>query len=488
MNDKIFQEKFNDGCRDTGLCDSTGTILVGFSGGSDSCVLLHMVNICFGEKRKIVAIHVNHSLRGIDSDKDAKHSKLFCDSRKIVFHEERISVPSTSSLGLEADARDLRTKVFQKYLEKYKSKVLVLGHHLNDNAETILMRLIEGSGIKGLSGIQQNSLHTFMSKKNNTEAKSSFVIFRPMLNIKKEEILNFAKSHNIQFVIDETNNDKKRFRNNIRHNIIPLLTESFGDAAIENIVSSSSNLNQARMINDEILYRHMQEHLDVDKNIVKLKNVPELKKKSLPIRSGIIKFAIETAFEKNLYIKKQRLPIKKYIESINLLIQSDNPSSSLDLGKGIEVRREYQEITLELREEIKKIKKIFPLKIGKVTNLEEFEMSAEIQLEENSNYSNKSENTNNIILLDNDSLQQEIVFRTRREGDRFHPRHSIGSKKLKKYLIDMKIPKVQRDSIPLLATGSEIIWIVGHEYSHNYQVTENTKKMLKISLNELKTD
>ena len=482
MNDKIFQEQFDYGCKDSGLTDTAGPIIVGFSGGSDSCVLLHMLNILLGEKRKIVAIHVNHNLRAIDSDKDAKHAKTFCDSRKIIFHEERVSVPSVSSLGLEADARELRIRVFQKLLKKYKSTVLVLGHHLNDNAETILMRLIEGSGIKGLSGILQNSEHSFVNAKDNLRSTSYYTIFRPMLNIKKEEILNFCKSNNIKFVTDKTNNDKLRFRNNVRHNILPVLVESFGDSAIENIVSSSLNLNQARLLHDEVLSIHLQEHLIVGKETVKIADVRKLKNKPLAIRSGIIKFAIETVIEKNSLIKKQRLPVKKYIESIDLLMQSENPSSSINLGMGIEVRREYEDLSLELRADRKKIKKIFPIKIGGVTNLDEFQMSAEIYIRENLVPSEISRNSENMIFLDNDTLQEEIVFRTRKEGDRFYPRNSSGSKKLKKYFIDMKIPKVQRDEIPLLAIGSEIIWIVGHDYSHNYQVSGNTKKCIEIKL------
>jgi len=486
MNNKTFQEMFKDGCEFSGLSDSTGPILVGFSGGSDSCALLHMVNICFKEERKIIAIHVNHNLRGLDSEEDAIYSKSFCESREIIFHEEKVVVLSDSALGLEADARELRIRVFQKFLKEYKSTALVLGHHLNDNAETILMRLIEGSGIKGLSGIQQNSLHTFYNSANNLEPTSSYTVFRPMLNIKKEQILHFCKSNNIDFVIDKTNDDKSRFRNNMRHNILPLITESFGDSAIENIVSSSVNLNQARLLNNEALSPHLQEHFLENKDNVKIMNISKLKKKSSAIRSGIIKLAIETAIEKNSLSKKPRLPIKKYIESVNLLIDSENPSSSIDLGKGIEVRREYEDISLELGKERKKINKIFALKIEGITNLEEFDIFAESLLTKKSSSSGLSKNSKNVILLDNDTLHEEIVFRTRREGDRFFPANSNGSKKLKKYLIDMKIPKIKRDSMPLLATGSEIIWIVGHEYSNNYQVAETTKNLLQITLKELR--
>ena len=119
MNNKTFQEMFKDGCEFSGLSDSTGPILVGFSGGSDSCALLHMVNICFKEERKIIAIHVNHNLRGLDSEEDAIYSKSFCESREIIFHEEKVVVLSDSALGLEADARELRIRVFQKFLKEY---------------------------------------------------------------------------------------------------------------------------------------------------------------------------------------------------------------------------------------------------------------------------------------------------------------------------------------------------------------------------------
>ncbi len=485
MKNQTFEQKFKNGCLISKLSNSIGPIVVGFSGGSDSSALLFSVNLEFALKRKTIAVHVNHGLRGDDSVNDARQAKSFCISRNIIFHQENVKLPSNSSLGLEADARNLRMDVFKKYLKKYNSTVLVLGQHLNDNAETILMRLFEGSGIKGLSGIQQNSLHSFVNSNDNIEAKSTFGIFRPMLNIKKEEIMKFCKLNEIEFVEDKTNNDKARFRNNIRHSVLPLLTESFGDSVVENIVSSSTNIDQARLIHDEVLHTYVLEHVVIDKDTVKISAISKLKKKSLAIRSGIIKFVLDTAIEINGEVKKQRLPIKKYILSIDSLIQSENPSSMVSLGKGIEVRREYEEIQIGVAIAKQKIEKIFPLEIEGITNLEEFGMYAETNLNENVNSHNEVKNNRNTIFLDNDTLEQEIVIRTRKEGDRFYPRNSNGSKKLKKYFIDLKIPKIQRDEIPLLAVGSEIIWVFGYDYSRNYQVTESTSNCLEITVNKM---
>ena len=497
MKNQTFKQKFKNGCLISELSNSTGPIVVGFSGGSDSAALLFSVNLEFASKRKIIAVHINHGLRGKDSSDDAGHAKSFCSSRNIIFHEESVQLPSNSSLGLEADARNLRIIVFEKYLKKYNSRALVLGHHLNDNAETILMRLFEGSGLKGLSGIRLNSTRSFVDSRNRKRGESDYTIFRPMLNIKKEQIIEFCKSNKISFVEDKTNKDKTRFRNNIRHSVLPLLTKSLGEHVVGNIVDSAKNINEALILHDEVLDKYIQDHVVFDEFAIKICSLSEMRKLSLPIRSGIIKHALEIGMEINVGVKKSRLPIKKYIKSVDALIQSEKPSSRVNLGKGVEVRREYDEIIIEKLEERKKIEKSFPLQIGGMTKLEDFQMCLVTNLIKNSNLDdnfNKSD-MNNSIILDFDSIsnEQQIVVRTRMDGDKFYPLNSTGNKKLKKYFIDLKVPLTQRDEIPLLAIGSEIILIFNlngtpgiFEYSDNYQITENTRKFVKITANKMK--
>ena len=497
MKNQIFKQKFKNACLISGLSNSTGPIVVGFSGGSDSAALLFSVNLEFASKRKIIAVHVNHGLRGKDSSDDARHAKSFCISRNIVFHEESVQLPSNSSLGLEADARNLRMVIFEKYLKKYNSRVLVLGHHLNDNAETILMRLFEGSGLKGLSGIHLNSMQSFVNSRNRKRGEFDFTIFRPMLNIKKEHIVEFCRFNKITFVEDKTNKDKTRFRNNIRHSILPLLTKSFGEHVVDNIVNSSININEALILHDEVLDKYIQDHVVFDEFAIKICSLSEMRKLSLPIRSGIIKHALEIGMEINVGVKKSRLPIKKYIKSVDGLIQSEKPSSRVNLGKGIEVRREYDEIIIEKPEERKKIEKYFTLQIGGMTKLEDFQMCLVTNIIKDLNLDDNFDEgeMNDSIVLDFDSIsnEQEIVVRTRNDGDRFYPLNSTGNKKLKKYFIDLKVPLIQRDEIPLLAIGSEIILIFNlngtpgiFECSDNYQITENTSKFVKITAKKMK--
>ncbi|MED5580062.1 MAG: tRNA lysidine(34) synthetase TilS [Nitrospinota bacterium] len=480
-----FKREFKKGCLISGLYNSLGPIIVGYSGGADSSALLYALNLEFASKRKIVAVHVNHGLRGNDSDNDAKHAQSFCISINIEFHEMIVKLPSNSSLGLEADARNLRMDVFKKYLKKYNSQVLILGHHFNDNVETILMRFFEGSGLKGLSGIQQNS-EQFFSKSNLTkESHPTFRICRPMLSIKREEILEFCKSNKLNFIEDKTNNDKTRLRNNIRHTILPLLKDSFGDSVLDNIVDSSLNVNHARIIHDEILSGYLKNHISITGSILTISPVSKLLKFPIAIRTGIIKSAVEKIKEITPKLKKVRLPLKKYIHAIDSLILSKKPSTRVNLGKGVDVRREYDKIVIEEGKERNKIEKIIPIEVGGVTKLDEFKMYAETNLLDNFKSKIKSQKIDSTILLDMNSIEKQLVIRSRKEGDRFHPRNSSGGKKLKKYFIDLKVPLIKRDEIPLLAIGSDILWVIGYEYSDMYKVTENTEKCLKITLNKV---
>lgn len=180
----------------------SGTFIVAFSGGYDSMCLLHMLY----KDYDVVAVHLNHNWRGEESLKEAKVCEKFCEERGIKFYTETLSadVPHT-----ETCARDARYDFFKRCAEKFNSKVVFTAHNYDDNAETVLYRIIKGTGITGLQGI----------------AEQRDIFYRPLLTMKREEIENYCLEHGLQPNKDSSNEDTKYKRNLIRKKILPLMRE-----------------------------------------------------------------------------------------------------------------------------------------------------------------------------------------------------------------------------------------------------------------------
>ncbi len=228
-------------------------IFVAFSGGADSVCLLYILNkLIKGNSEhseyseyNLNAIHINHSIRKKEADRDEKFCKKFCLEHKINLITVKVDVPEFASkyhLGTEEAARICRYNIFKKICG---SSMIFLAHHLNDQAETILQNIVRGSGITGLSGMQDisyldfpnNFYDSYFEKFNyikNSNENDTLMICRPLLTISKEQILKYIKLNNLSFVTDTTNFDDNYTRNYIRLKVIPLL-ENINKKSLEHI-------------------------------------------------------------------------------------------------------------------------------------------------------------------------------------------------------------------------------------------------------------
>ena len=239
--------------KDSGL-EMTDRIAVGVSGGADSMLLLwSLLDLQKKVKFYLKVINVNHNLRGEESDRDSLFVKTFCEKKKIPYEIVSVEVKKTKAqekLTLEESARKLRYMAFAKIMKKEKLNKLFLAHHKNDQIETILMNILRGAGVSGACGIKQDG-----------------VIFRPLLNFKKAEILSVCKEAGIKFVEDSTNAQNDATRNYLRNVIIPELEKiypsavdsifAFGEKCsdVQNFIESQLNKDYIEEFNGEILVK-----------------------------------------------------------------------------------------------------------------------------------------------------------------------------------------------------------------------------------------
>jgi len=431
---KYFLEKYS-------LLNSERPILIAFSGGYDSMCLLDIISrFC----TNVVAIHLNHNWRGLESFKEEENCKCFCYEKGIKFYSETLSknIPKT-----ETAARTARYEFFERCAEKFNSKVIFTAHNANDNAETIIYRIAKGTGISGLCGI----------------AEKRGIFYRPLLSVKREKIESYCKKHNLNPNNDSSNSDTKYKRNLIRKNILPQL-ESINPSVIEMINSLSEVANSENTI--------IEEYLKTLKNPYETKNFIEFSK------------AVQARLIYNLYtqcnLDYDRAKIKRAID----FIQENHTSKS---GKAMSLNEiSSLFVNNKIIEIIKKTSKTdFALNIVQEGS---YELGGKIFIIEKAKDEPVSEFPNDCEFKAFVDLTgyEELTLRTRKDGDVIKPLGCRGTQKLKKYLNEKKVPAHKKDNMFFLASKNEILWAPSLGLSDKIKVVNKPTHVLKLINSESK--
>lgn len=378
-------------------------VICAVSGGADSMALLWGLYL-LREKLKISlsAAHFNHNLRGEESARDEQFVREFCDRFEIPLYVESGNVVAGEK-GLEAAARDAR----YAFLNTLPGKIAT-AHTADDNAETVLMHMVRGTGLKGLGGI----------------APVRGKLIRPMLSCTRQQVLAFLKEYHISYVEDSSNAGDAFLRNRLRHHVMPLLKQENPNLA-ENLSAMAMQLRQDESALDQMAGYDM------------LPNVEELRNCSPAIRSRMLE-----RFLKQNGVKE---PERSHIALLESLVFSGNPSARADLPGGITVQRNYGR--LEIVGEDAPFEAVVLPKNGAVTAAG---YKITVQPAE------EIINTANVFTV---SPVGNMVLRCRRGGDEI--RLSGGTKSLKKLFIDRKIPAMQRLQIPVMADDAGVLGVYG---------------------------
>lgn len=460
---KTFKAKVRKGLKKSAYEAKSAPLLVGFSGGADSTALLVSLKSLLPASQPLCAVHVEHGLRGDLSKKDAEHTKHMCHRYEIDFRCEQVCVSRIAHLGLEGAARESRRSAFLAVAKEMGANTLALAHNMDDQAETVLMRLFEGAGVRGISGMRWRT-------PLSSNKEDGLHIIRPLLNVSRTEILEYLEAQGIAWIEDETNADESRLRNRIRKIIIPVVREYMGDAAISGIAKSAeisapliSFMDQmSRELNAKFI------HEDDGKFVIfPLHEVTEL---TQSLRAGLWR-SVLSMLRCESPAQARRRPLRKWIEDLDGLAMGDEPSGVLSLPGDLEARREYDRLIFGPSHFDSKLLEEKKLRIpGKTVH-----HSLGLAIETSCDFTHHPRGTW-VVRLDIEKLGMDACIRTRRDGDRFHPLGRKKAKKLKDYFIEQKIPKPLRNQIPLLAAGDKVAWIIGHQVSAEFVLDGNEKR------------
>ena len=309
IQDKIYQS-FQDNLKQN---NANLEILLGLSGGLDSCVLLHLLaNMQTQLDFKLKAIHVHHGLSS-SADDWLNFCKQKCKLLDIEFDAVKVKINEKGSLGIEGEARELRYEA----IKKKQKGVVALGHHQNDQAETLMLQLLRGSGLKGLAGMPE------------FDEKRKF--WRPMLNIKKELLEKYASENDIKYIKDESNEDINFDRNFIRKKVLPLI-ESRYPASIETISRSAINISEGHQINELLALNDSKNVMSDDGSYLLIENLnklPNLRAINL-IRWWLSFNDLLMPSKKNVEELFRQVKLIKKDTSLNLKISNDRSIRAFD--------------------------------------------------------------------------------------------------------------------------------------------------------------
>ncbi|MBT3350295.1 MAG: tRNA lysidine(34) synthetase TilS [Nitrospinaceae bacterium] len=469
-----FEAKVRKGCIHCGMESVKGPLLVGFSGGADSTALLLSLYSIMADSGKwpdsLTAVHIEHGIRPGASECDARQAKKLCLSRGIPFVHISVNVDENGAHGLEDAARRARRGAFLEAAKDKGARAIALAHTQDDQAETVLMRLFEGAGPKGISGILPRAPLVLEPRASNEQSGKGVVILRPLLDITRAEVEAYLETQGVLWVEDDSNADESRLRNLIRRKIVPIIRDNMGEGVVGRISGSASHVREttealAAAVKDakEVFFSEKGGTLCISP-LTGLILLPTA------VRADLWADALERVFP----VRNRRWALKKIIESLEHLALTAGPSASIDLADGMKAWRRYDDIYIGLNmlQEPPSVDVVSFAMSGLTRHLG---LGCEIEAiiyEEDSLPSGGPL----MAFLDPDLLSGEVVLRNRRPGDRFHPLGSSGEKKLKDFFIDRKVPRPERDDVPVLAAGNEIIWVVGHLVSEKYRAIISGEK------------
>jgi tRNA(Ile)-lysidine synthase len=434
-------------------------LIVGLSGGADSVCLLHILNNIRDQLNiEIHAVHVHHGIRGKDADEDAKFAEDLCKGLGIKYHVYYFNVKKLAKknkLSEEEMGRKIRYQVFEDVSKELVSSKIAIAHHMNDQAETIIMNALRGTGIKGIAGIRP--------VRDN--------IIRPLIECSRKEIEDYCVDNKIHYKEDYTNELEIYTRNKIRHTIIPYIEENFNPNFIASVVNMANLVRNEDDYINKIVLEKADELVEIEDNNYII-NLYKFNLLDIVIKRRLIRHILS------------QIGSLKNIESkhIDFIIQlSDKEvSKKINLPRGIIARKSYDSIIISVLGEDKISGFEYNLTIPSNVYIEELDRTIKCELLQNDQKNIIPENLYT-KWLDYDKIKYNLKVRTRKEGDQIAIKGINGAKKIKKYFIDAKIPKEKRDSIPLLADEENIIWIIGYRISEQYKITEATEKILKVT-------
>ncbi len=415
------------------------TLVVGFSGGHDSMCLLDILHklsktVGFG----LIAAHFNHNWRDKESKNEQEVCRQFCEDRNIDFYTKTAALNMKQS---EAVARAMRYDFFEKALKKYHADAFLTAHNKNDNAETVMYRIIKGTGVTGLRAI--------------AEKRDKF--YRPLLTVTRDEIDKYCEDNNLIPNEDSSNDNIKYKRNFIRHNLLPMASE-----INENVIDALNSLSLVAADESTIVDEYMKyvKSVVIDENgaintDAYLTLLPAVRRKLIYDLVTVNNLDYDLQKIYNLY---------NFVEEN--VSQKNGKKTSLSTGLWLFVSA----YTIELVTKTPKLENEVLVRLEGSYEIGDYVF--EISSYSGENFEEFPADNSYTAYIDLKDIDLDFVLRTRHDGDIINPLGMKGKMKLKKYLISKSVPNHKKDKLILLCQEDEVLWVAGIGLSNKIQVTD----------------
>jgi tRNA(Ile)-lysidine synthase len=438
-------------------------VIVAVSGGADSICLLHLLHSLrdFFSIHLVVA-HYEHGLRPMEDPAETGFVQQFAASLGLPFESEKGFLSIGRGASIEERARNARYAFLERTRGKHNAQRIALGHTLNDQAETLLMRLLRGSGPAGLGCIPP--------VRNST-------LIRPLIETERREIEDYLRSQGVTWKTDSSNLQPTYLRNRIRLELIPLL-ENYQPRLVKRLGQTAAILRDEDDCLEKIAEAWLTSKGEMKPEGSFRISIPSLWELPVALRRRVTRKLIGK-------VKKDLRRISSdHIESAEKLMRGEKPQGSLSLPNRVKIKRAYGHLIFSAGPGRKPDPFLYTLdgpgehrleEIGRMISIVEMPNPKRLPLE----------GSPWTAFLDAEKVHYPLTVRVFRPGDRFVPFGMAGHKKLKDFFVDLKIPRDQRYSTPILCCDNIPIWICGLRIDDRFKVTPETKRVTKVMLNPL---
>lgn len=438
------------------------TIVVAVSGGVDSMVMLHLLlRLRVRYSTSLHVAHLNHGLRGAESAETADFVRTHCEA-----HEIPVTVTSAEGRmwqdrmggSVQAVARDLRYRFLERVADEQKADRIALGHHRDDQAETVLMNLLRGSGIRGLGGIPPVRDR----------------IIRPLIDCAREEIERYARKEGIPYVEDSSNRTLVYSRNRIRLRLLPELAKRFNPRVVHALANAAA-ISEAE---DGLLNGMAEKELRAVL-VSQSRETFVLAIAPMATLPGALRWRMIRRVAEELRKGRSGLTFQQTL-AIDRLVMTRGAQGAIYAPGGLRAQRAGDSLVLSLGEGPARGRiSSSPLAVPGVTVIPEVLVNLRSEILQQGAVEQLVSDAST-ALLDADRTGMELHVRGWEAGDRFVPFGMGGRKKLQDFFVDAKVPRDRRSSVPLVVSGDEIVWVVGFRVDERFKVTDSTQRLLRV--------
>ena len=456
-----LQKRIKHLIESTSLLNENFPIVIGVSGGADSISLLHILSSLFPATKRI-AVYVDHGLRPDETEaekKSVERQAQRCSAHFVTIAVDVLGEQQKKGCSIEEAARNLRYQALEKILIAHKASMIAVGHTADDQAEELLLRLIRGSGVTGLSGMNLRNGH----------------IIRPLLHETKEALLSYLKEHKISFCEDSSNSDKRFLRNKIRLDLLPTLEKEYNKSIRKTLLQTATILDAEDKLLEKLANNCLLKLIDKKQDRIAL-SISGLLQEPLAIQRRIL--------DKICWMMDSKPSFKK-IEGLLKIAVSEN-TKELHLSSGLRAIKENESLIF-LRPSTQHgyrgpgtLQKNFtPITIEGIGVYPVASLRRCLSIQKLP-FSSELLSAPKIQIVDADTVKFPLLMRHAAPGEYFQPLGAPGNKKISRFLSDQKVPVTQRDQHPIILSGEKVVAIAGLRIDNSFRITDSTQNVLSL--------